>query len=83
MLCDHIEVWDRKGDTKGSRYRDICICMADSLCYKAEISTPVQNNYIPIKMFFKNTVKLERKMNTEYERVIEFKNLPVFCTRYV
>ena len=36
MLCDHIEVWNRKGDAKGSRYRDICICMADSLCYKAE-----------------------------------------------
>ena len=39
MLCDHLEGWDRKdgrGDARGRGYGDICICIADSLCYKAE-----------------------------------------------
>lgn len=31
----------------------------------------------------KNSVKLEKKKNTEYERVIEFKNLLACCTSYV
>ena len=43
MLCDHLEGWDReggqKGDARGQRYRDICICIADSLCDKAETNT--------------------------------------------
>ena len=34
--------WGRwEGDARGRRYGDICICIADSLCYKAETSTPV------------------------------------------
>ena len=49
MLCDHLEGWDgegrREGDARGKRYRDICICITDSLCYKAETDTPLQSNY--------------------------------------
>ena len=40
---DRLEGWDRKGgregDARGKRYRDVCICMADSLFYKAETNT--------------------------------------------
>ena len=28
-----------EGDARGRRYGDICICIADSLCYKAETNT--------------------------------------------
>ena len=35
-----LEGWDREGgregDARGKRYGDICICITDSLCYKAE-----------------------------------------------
>ena len=45
VLCDHLEGWDREGgregDTRGKRYGDICICITDSLCYKAETNTPL------------------------------------------
>ena len=44
MLCDHLEGWDREGgregDARGKRYGDICICITDSLCYKAETGFP-------------------------------------------
>ena len=30
-----------EGDARGRRYGDICICIADSLCYKAETNTPL------------------------------------------
>ena len=40
MLCDHLEWWDREGgregDARGERFGNICICITDSLCYKAE-----------------------------------------------
>ena len=43
MLCDHLKGWDREGgregDAREKRYGDICICIADSLCYKAETNT--------------------------------------------
>ena len=52
-LCPHRGVgyggWE--GDARGRRYVDICICRADSLCYKAETNTPLESNYTPIKMF--------------------------------
>ena len=45
VLCDHLEGWDREGeregDARGKRYGDICICITDSLCYKAETNTPL------------------------------------------
>ena len=45
VLCDHLEGWDREGgregDASGKRYGDICICITDSLCYKAETNTPL------------------------------------------
>ena len=28
-------------DARGRRYGDICICIGDSLCYKAETKTPI------------------------------------------
>ena len=52
MLCDHLEVWDREGgreNTRGRRYGDICIRIADSLCYTAATNTPLQSNYTPIR----------------------------------
>ena len=43
MHCDHLEGWDkeggREGDARGKRYGDICICITDSLRYKAETDT--------------------------------------------
>ena len=45
MLRDHLEGWDREGgregDTREKGYGDICICIGDSLCYKAETNTPL------------------------------------------
>ena len=45
MLCDHLEGWDSEGgrerDARGKRYGDICICINDSLRYKAETNTPL------------------------------------------
>ena len=46
MLCDHLggRDWEggREGDARRKRYGDICICIADSLCYKAETNTPYE-----------------------------------------
>ena len=43
MFCDQLEGWDgeggREGDARGRGYRDICTCIADSLCYTAETNT--------------------------------------------
>ena len=43
VLFDHLEGWDmeggREGDARGKRYGNICICITDSLCYKAETNT--------------------------------------------
>ena len=45
VLCDPLEGWDREGgsegDARGRRYGNICVCMTDSLCYKAEANTPL------------------------------------------
>ena len=45
VLCDHLDGWDREGgregDARGERYGDICICITDSLCYKAETNMPL------------------------------------------
>ena len=60
MLCDPLEGWDREGgregDARGKRYGNICICITDSLCYKAETNTPLYSNYIPIKMLKKKYI---------------------------
>ena len=57
MLCDHPEGWDREGgregDARGKRYGDICMHIADSLCYTAETNTTLYNNYTPVKMLKK------------------------------
>ena len=59
MLCDHLEGWDREGgregDARGKRYGDICICVTDSLCYKAETNTIIINNNINnVKQLYSN-----------------------------
>ena len=58
MHCDHLEGWDREGgregDARGKRYGDICICITDSLFYKAETNRQLLSNYTPIKMLKKN-----------------------------
>ena len=49
MVCDHLEGWDkeggREGDARGKRFGNICICITDSLCYKAETNTIVKQLY--------------------------------------
>ena len=42
-----------EGDARGRRYGDVCICIDDSLCYKAETNTPLSSNYTAIKMLKK------------------------------
>ena len=48
MLCDQLEGWDREdgreGDARGKRYGDTCICITDSLCYKAETNNNKKRN---------------------------------------
>ena len=39
VLCVYLEGWE--GDARGRTYGDICICIADSLCYTAETNTPL------------------------------------------
>ena len=39
----------REGDTRGKRYGDICICVTDSLCYKAET-----NKHTIVKQLYSN-----------------------------
>ena len=39
----------------------MCICMTDSLCYKAETNTPLYSNYTPIKMFKKKYLYRQAK----------------------
>ena len=59
VLCVHLEGWDRergRETQEGGDKGDICICIADSLCYKAETNTPLQSNYTPIKMLKKNSL---------------------------
>ena len=43
MLCVHLEGWDREGgrETQEGGHGDVCICIADSLCYTAETNTPL------------------------------------------
>ena len=47
-----------EGDARGRSYGGICICIADSFCYKAETNTPLESNYSPIKMFKKMSGKV-------------------------
>ena len=59
MLCDHLDrEGGREGDARGKRYGNICICITDSLCYKAENNTPLYSNYTPIKMLKKKKVNV-------------------------
>ena len=45
MLCDHLEGWDREGGRETQEGGDmgiyVYVCIADSLCYKAETNTPL------------------------------------------
>ena len=70
MVCDHLEGWDREGgregDARGKRYGNICICITDSLCYKAETNTPVKSiKYIYIYIYshhIDEEMRLRKKM---------------------
>ena len=70
MLCDQLEGWDREcgreGDLRGKRYGDICICITDSLCYKAETNIPLKSNYTPIKMLKKKVILLEISITSTF-----------------
>ena len=44
------------GDARGRVYGDICIHIADSLCYAAETNITMYSNHTPIKMFFKKGI---------------------------
>ena len=56
MLCDHLEEWE--GDARGRRYGDICICIADTLCYKGET-----NKHTIVKQLYSNKdVKNKNKL---------------------
>ena len=57
----------------GRRYGNVCICVADSLCYKAETNTPLWSNYTSIKMF-----KKKNKKKTQWDR--DFPGGPVVET---
>ena len=64
MLCDHLEGWDREGgreeDARGKRYGNICICITDSLCCKAETNTHTHNKEYIIFSFKKKESNLHR-----------------------
>ena len=60
MLFDHLKGWDREGEREGDarakRYGNICICITDSLCYKAETNTTI------VKQLYSNKdVKKKKK----------------------
>ena len=65
MFCGHLEGRDmeggREGDARGRRCGDVCVCMADSLCCRAEANTPLWSNYTPIKVLKKK--KKEKESN--------------------
>ena len=52
-LCPPRGVGGWEGDTRGRRYGDVRICIADSLCDTAETNTPLSSNYTPVKMLKK------------------------------
>ena len=70
MLCDHLEGWGREDGREtqegGDIYGDICICIADSLCYKTETNTELQSNCTPIKMFKKKKKKGVYRISSTY-----------------
>ena len=51
MLCDALN--GREIQKRG----DICIRLADSLCWTVETNTALSSNDIPIKINFKNKIK--------------------------
>ena len=49
MLCDDLAGWDGVGGREAQGGGDICIRIADSLCYTAEAKATLQSNYTPVK----------------------------------
>ena len=47
----------REGHARGRRCGDVCVCIADSLCCKAEANTPLSSNCTPTKMLKKKRMK--------------------------
>ena len=68
MLCVLLEGWE--GGARGRRYGDMCICIADSLCYKAVTNAPLWGNCPPIKMLkkAKKAPKVIRKKKKRKEK---------------
>ena len=59
-----------EGDARGRGYGDICICIADSLCYKAETNNIVKqlfSNKDVKKIFFNKKEWIYVKRNTKNE----------------
>ena len=66
---------------EGREMGTYCICITDSLCYKAETTTPLSSNYIPIKMLKKkkkNQIEIfpKRKCNGQqaHEKLLNIAN---------
>ena len=50
MLCDDLERWDERGMGGRSKGGDVCLHMADILCFMAKTNTMLKSNYTPIKI---------------------------------
>ena len=51
---------------EGREMGTYCICITDSLCYKAEANTPLSGNYTSIKMFKKIIIIIPDKNKNKY-----------------
>ena len=61
-------------------YGDICICIADSLCYKAETNTPLQSNYTLIKMLKKRKERKKKGSQLNCKLQPSFRDVKVLKT---
>ena len=80
MLCDHLEGWYREGwegDAKGRGYGDICIHIADSLCYTAETNNIVKQLYSN-----KDVLKKKKllKKNKHHNKTQNLKKKVLYCS---
>ena len=64
MLCDRLEGWDGEGgrETQEGGDMGMCVCIADSLCCRAEANTPLWSGYAPIKMLKKKKECIMKKV---------------------
>ena len=77
MLCVHLKGWDGEGGReKQRRYGDICIHIADLLCYTAATNTTMYSNYTPIKMLKKSKKNNFFKINKNKRMKLEHSLTP-------